>query len=111
MANEQNMTGRSSYDPTRTQDLRPASGHTGKILLAAAALLIVIGAILWSGAGGDGTSTAPDLAAPPAIAPADPTAPTADPAAPAPDDAAPLTDPVATPEAPAATPAPAAPAQ
>lgn len=122
MANHDHTTGRSSYDPAMAPDLRPETGNTWKILLAVAALLVIIGAVMWSG-GANNTSVAPETQTPPAAAPVDPAlpapdaaAPPADPAAPAPDASAPdasapVTDPTAEPGAPAPAPAQTAPAQ
>ncbi len=104
MHNDENMTGRSSYDPTLANEVRYREGGSGKILLVVAALVVVIGAILWFGSGGDTGTVTPDTTAPAATAPADPSAA---PAAPSPDNSAPMADPAA----PAADPAQTAPAQ
>lgn len=109
MHNDDHMTGRSNYDPNLGNEVRYREVGSGKILLVVAALIVVIGAILWFGSASDTGTTAPDATAPAALAPADQTDPTSAPAAPAPapETSAPVTDQ----PAPAAPADPAAPAQ
>lgn len=91
MSNDQQMTGRSSYDTARAREERYREGSSWKIIAALAAVIAVIGVILWFGAGTD-TGQVPGQ--PPALAPAESSAPPGlDPTAPAPDAAAPATDP------------------
>lgn len=68
MQNEHHMTGRPAYDDRLPPDDRSGAPRGGKILIAVAALIVIIGALLWFGSGGDTTVTG-DPASPAATAP------------------------------------------
>lgn len=70
MQNEHHMTGRPTYDDRLPLDDRSGAPRGGKILIAVAALIVIIGALLWFGSGGD-TAMTGDPASPAATAPAE----------------------------------------
>ena len=70
MQNEHHMTGRPTYDDRLPMDDRSGAPRGGKILIAVAALIVIIGALLWFGSGGDTTVTG-DQMRPAATAPAE----------------------------------------
>jgi len=74
MQNEHHMTGRPAHDDRLPMDDRSGAPRGATVLIAAAALIVIIGALLWFGSGGD-TAMTGDPASPAATAPVE--APTA----------------------------------
>ena len=70
MQNEHHMTGRPTDDDRLPMDDRSGAPRSGTIVIAVAALVVIFGALLWFGSGGDTTVTG-DQMSPAATAPAE----------------------------------------